>query len=49
MRRSIGAILLIIWLLLTGVLQITNFQIEHANFVMGVLVIAAAVFLAVDK
>lgn len=47
--RSIGMILLIIWLLLWGLLAVTNFQFEFQEVVMGFLAIGAAIFLAIGR
>lgn len=49
MSRKIWVILLAVWLLLWGLLHITNFKFESENLIMGVLAIAAAVLIAFDK
>lgn len=49
MSRKIWVIVLAIWLLLYGLLAITNFRFELQGFVMGVLAIVAAVFLFLDR
>jgi hypothetical protein len=49
MSRKIGVVLLAIWLVLTGFLAVTNFRFEQEHFVMGILAIAAGIFLALDR
>ncbi len=49
MSRKLWVILLAIWLVLYGLLAITNFRFEMENFVMGILAIAAGVLLALDR
>jgi hypothetical protein len=49
MSRKLWVIALAIWLLLYGLLAITNFRFEMQNFVMGILAIIAAVLLALDR
>lgn len=47
--RKLWVIVLAIWLLLTGLLMITNFRFEAQNLIMGILAIAAAVLLVLDR
>lgn len=47
--RKLWVIVLAIWLLLYGLLAITNFRFEAQNLIMGILAIAAAVLLVLDR
>jgi hypothetical protein len=47
--RSIGLILLCIFLILTGLLGLTNFKFDYQNLLMGVLAIGGGVFLLLGK
>jgi len=47
--KSWGIILLSLWLILYGVLEITNIEVQFANFILGTLAIAAAVGLLFGK
>lgn len=49
MTRSIGMIFLCVFLLLTGLLLVTNIKFELQNFALGTSAIAAAIFLALGK
>lgn len=49
MSRKLWVIVLAIWLLLYGLLAITNFRFEAQNLIMGILAIAAAVLLVLDR
>lgn len=49
MNRKLWVIALAVWLLLYGLLAITNFRFEFQGFVMGVLAIAAAILLILDR
>lgn len=49
MTKSIGLILLCIFLIVHGLLLITNIQFQLSGFVLGVSAIAAAIFLAIGK
>lgn len=49
MTKSIGLILLCLYLFVVGIMLLTNLQIVAANIVQGVLAIGAAVFLALGK
>lgn len=48
-NRSLGMILLCIWLILTGVLSVTNITFAAASIIMGVLAIAAGIFVLLGK
>jgi hypothetical protein len=47
--KSWGIILLALWLLLYGLLAVTNFRFEAEHLVMGLLAIAAAIALFLGK
>jgi hypothetical protein len=47
--RSIGIILLCIWLIVGGILGLTNLQIQFAAPLMAVLAIFAGIFLLAGK
>lgn len=49
MTRSIGMILLCLYLAVVGITLLTNLQIVAAAIVQGVLALLAAVFLALGK
>lgn len=49
MTRSIGLVLLVCFLLITGLLMVTNIHFEQERFVMGLTALAAAIFLALGK
>lgn len=49
MTRSIGVILLVIFLIVYGLLAITNIRFELQNFLVGTLAIGAGIFLAIGK
>ena len=49
MSRKLWAVTLAIWLALWGLLAITNVRFEMQNFLMGVLAIAAAILLILDR
>jgi hypothetical protein len=49
MTRNIGIILLALYLLIVGVLALTNIQIVAVNIVQGVLAIGAAICLVIGK
>ena len=49
MTKSWGIILLSLWLILYGVLAVTNIEVQFANLIMGVLSIAAAIALLFGK
>lgn len=48
-NKSIGMILLCLWLLLWGILSVTNITFVFSGVVLGFLAIAAAVFLALGR
>lgn len=47
--RTIGVILLVLFLLVFGLLHISNFHFDLENFVLGALAIGASVFLLIGK
>lgn len=47
--RKLWVIALAVWMLLYGLLAITNFRFELQGFVMGVLAIAVAVLAFLDR
>ena len=47
--RSIGFILLAVWLVLTGLMAITSFKFESSALIMGLLALAAGVLLVVEQ
>lgn len=49
MSRSIGVILLCVFLALYGLFAISNFHLQFEGFILGVTAIAAAIFLALGK
>jgi hypothetical protein len=49
MTRKWWTIALAIWMLLYGLLAITNVRFDQQGFLMGVLAIAVAVLVAFDK
>jgi hypothetical protein len=49
MSRSFGVICLAVFLILFGLLTVTNIQVYAANGIKGVLAIAAGVLLLVGK
>lgn len=49
MRRSIGLILLCIFLLAYGLFALTNFEMKYEDLIMGCLAIGSAIFLALGK
>lgn len=49
MSRTIGIILLIIFLALYGLLAISNVHFEQEQFLLGLTALASAVFLALGK
>lgn len=42
-------VLLAVWLSLWGLLAVSNFQIQHSGFILGILAIAAGVLLVLNK
>lgn len=49
MSRKLWVIALAIWLVLWGLLAISNFKFEMQGFLMGVLAIVAGVLLVLDR
>jgi len=49
MGRKFWVIALCLWLVLWGLLSITNFRFEAENLIMGILAIAAGILLILDK
>ena len=49
MSRKAWAIVLGVWLVLWGLLAITNVKFDLENFVMGALAVTAAVLIFLDK
>lgn len=47
--KKLWAICLAVWLLLWGLLALTNVRFEASNLITGVLAVAAAVLLLFDK
>jgi len=49
MAKSIGMILLCLYLILVGILAVTNITVAFAGVIVGCLAIAAGVFLLLGK
>jgi len=49
LRKSLGMILLSIWLILTGLIPLLSISIARSGTIMDVLAIAAGVFLIAGK
>jgi hypothetical protein len=49
MNRKLWVIVLVVWLTLYGLFAITNQKVEAGNLIMGVLAIAAAILIVLDK
>lgn len=49
LTKSLGMILLGIWLILTGLMQIANLQIPGMGFLMAVLAIVAGVLILLGR
>jgi len=49
MTKSIGMILLCIYLIVTGLLSLTNLMIELANIILGCLAIGSGILLLLGK
>ena len=47
--RSIGMLLLSIWLILTGLLQLVKFSFTGLDIIMAILAIAAGIFILLDR
>jgi len=48
-NRSFGVILLCVWLILTGILSLTNFRFEAEHIIMGLLALSAGVLILLGK
>jgi hypothetical protein len=48
-NRKLWMIVVAVWFLLWGVLQVTNIRFEASGLIMGVTAIAAAVLLLFDR
>jgi uncharacterized membrane protein YccF (DUF307 family) len=49
LSKKLGMILLGIWLILTGLLQVANIQIPDIGIVLGILAIAAGGLILLDR
>jgi len=49
MKRSIGLLLLAVWLILTGLIPLLNFSFTGLSLVMAVLAIAAGTLIAIGR
>jgi len=49
MKRSIGLLLLAVWLILTGVIPLINLSFTYLSTAMSVLAIVAGVLLVVGR
>lgn len=49
MSRTIGVIILAVYLILSGILAVSNITIAFAGVVLGILAIAAGIFLFLGK
>lgn len=49
LSRKLGMILLSIWLILTGLLQVVSIEIPGIGTIMAILAIAAGVLILLDK
>jgi hypothetical protein len=47
--RNIGILLLSIWLILTGLLQLVKFSFSGLEIIMAILAIAAGIFLLLGR
>ncbi len=47
--KNLGMLLLSIWLILTGLMQLVDFAIPSANIIMGLLALAAGVLILLGK
>lgn len=47
--RKLWMIALAVWLLLTGLLMVTNFRFEAQGLILGLLAIVSAALLAFDR
>ena len=49
MKRSIGLLLLAVWLILTGVIPLVNLSFAYMHTAMAILAIVAGVFLIAGR
>jgi len=49
MKRSIGLLLLAVWLIFTGLIPLLNFSFQGLGTVMAILAIAAGVLIVVGR
>jgi len=49
MKRSIGLLLLAVWLILSGLIPLLNFSFTGFSIVMAVLAIAAGTLIAIGR
>ncbi len=49
MKRSIGLLLLAVWLILTGLIPLLHFSFTGLGTVMAVLAIAAGILIAIGR
>jgi hypothetical protein len=49
MKRSIGLMLLAVWLILTGIIPLVSLSFQGLNLVMAILAIAAGVLIAIGR
>lgn len=49
LTKKLGFILLAVWLILTGLLQLVSIQIPYKAVIMSVLAIAAGVLILFDR
>jgi hypothetical protein len=49
LTKKIGVLLLAIWLILTGLNAVVGLNFQGINIVLGILAIAAGVFLALEQ
>lgn len=49
MKRSIGLLLLAVWLIFTGLIPLLNFSFTGMSTVMAVLAIAAGILIVVGR
>jgi hypothetical protein len=49
MKRSIGLLLLAVWLILTGLIPLLNFSFNGLNIVMAILAIASGILIVVGR
>ena len=47
--KKIGTVLLSIWLIITGILQIVDFSFSGIGTIMAILAIAAGALLLIDR